>query len=87
MKKLCVAVLVLVAAACASSPAGELETIPATTTAAPDPRVAELQTQLRAFGRIDVLNQRIAQLGKLSGRVVTSRVAESFSRRVIKSSS
>jgi len=63
MKQLCVAAL-LFAAACASSPAAEPETMPVTQTApASDPRVAELQTQLRELlERIDVLNQRIAQL-------------------------
>ena len=62
MKKLCVASL-LFAAACASSPAAEPETMPAAQTAAPDTRVSELQTQLtELLERIDVLNQRIAQL-------------------------
>lgn len=70
MKKLCVAAALLLAAACASSPADEPETMPATssypapqTVAAPDARVEELQTQLtELLERIDVLNQRIAQL-------------------------
>lgn len=70
MKKRCVAVLVLLAAACASSPVDEPETTPTTssypapqTVAAPDPRVGELQTQLtELLERIDVLNQRIASL-------------------------
>jgi len=73
MKKLGLAVVALLAAACASAPAGEAERMPATSsypvtqTAAPDPRVAELQTQLtELLERIDVLNQRVAQLEESS---------------------
>lgn len=63
MKKLCVAAILLFAAACASSPGVEPETMPAPQAAASDPRVAELQTQLtELLERIDVLNQRLAQL-------------------------
>jgi len=62
MKRFCVAALVVLAAACASSPGGEPETMPAPQPAA-DPRVSELQTQLtELLERIDVLNQRISQL-------------------------
>jgi tol-pal system protein YbgF len=73
MKKHCAAGLLLVlflGAACASSPVDEPEMMPAPQTAAPDPRIAEMQTQLtELLERIDVLNQRIAQLEE-------SRVAE-----------
>jgi tol-pal system protein YbgF len=66
VKQLCAAVLIfvpLLGTACASSPAAEPETMPAAQTAAPDPRVGEMQTQLtELLERIDVLNQRIAQL-------------------------
>jgi len=63
MKKLCAALLLLFAAACASSPGAEPETMPAPQVASEDRRVADLQTQLtELLERIDVLNQRIAQL-------------------------
>ncbi len=78
MKPLCAAVLVLFAAACASSPAAEPETMPAPQTAASDQhsdeRMAEMQTQLtELLERIDVLNQRIAQLEE--NQVVPAPVA------------
>ena len=79
-KKLC-AIVILFAAACASTPADEpgMTTMPQS--AAPDPRVGELQTQLtELLERIDVLNQRIAQLEET--RVVETRVVESPSRQV-----
>ena len=63
MKKNFCAIVILFAAACASTPADEpgMTTMPQS--AAPDPRVGELQTQLtELLERIDVLNQRIAQL-------------------------
>lgn len=75
MKKLC-AIVILFAAACASTPADEpgMTTMPQS--AAPDPRVGELQTQLtELLERIDVLNQRIAQLEE-------TRVVEPASRQV-----
>jgi tol-pal system protein YbgF len=76
MKKVCVAALVLFAAACASSPGYEPETMPAPQPAA-DPRVGELQTQLtELLERIDVLNQRIAQLEE-------TRAVESSSPRPV----
>lgn len=62
MKKLCIAVALLFAAACASTSEPDL---PPTVmqNAAADPRVTELQTQLtELLERIDVLNHRIAQL-------------------------
>lgn len=63
MKQLPVAAILVFAAACASSPGVEPGTMPASQTAAADPRVAELQTQLtELLERIDVLNQRIGQL-------------------------
>lgn len=66
MKNLCAAVLLLLlSAACASTAVDdgpEPMTVPQTS-AAPDPRVGEMQTQLtELLERIDVLNQRIAQL-------------------------
>ncbi len=63
MKKVCVAAALLLAAACAST-STEPDLPPMTQAApAPDPRVNELQTQLtELLERIDVLNQRIAQL-------------------------
>jgi tol-pal system protein YbgF len=61
MKKLSIAVLLL-AAACASTTM-EPEPMLAPVTPAPDPRVAELQTQLtELLERIDVLNDRIARM-------------------------
>src|SRR5689334_5204414 len=64
MKKLSAAALLLFAAACASSPGAEPETMPmAQPVPASDPQVADMQTQLtELLERIDVLNQRIAQL-------------------------
>lgn len=63
MKKLCAIAVVLFAAACASTPADEPEMTTVPQSAAPDPRVGELQTQLtELLERIDVLNQRIAQM-------------------------
>jgi tol-pal system protein YbgF len=70
MKQFRAAVLIfvpLLGTACASSPAAEPETTPAAQTAASDPRpderMVEMQTQLtELLDRIDVLNQRIAQL-------------------------
>ena len=80
MKKLCTVLLVF-AAACASTPADGPETMTVPQSAAPDPRVGELQTQLtELLERIDVLNQRIAQLEET--RVVETRVVESPSRQV-----
>lgn len=62
MKKFMVVAAVLLAAACASSSV-EPETAPMPVAPAPDPRVAELQTQLtELLERIDVLNDRIARL-------------------------
>ena len=76
MKKLCVAAA-LFAAACASSPADEPETMTVPQTAAPDPRVGEMQTQLtELLERIDVLNQRIAQLEETRVVEVPSRRAD-----------
>ena len=86
MKKLCAALLIFTAACASSSGPGEGEMIAAPQTAAPDPRVGELQTQLtELLERIDVLHQRIAQLEET--RVVEAPapsrvVAESPSRRV-----
>lgn len=75
MKRFSVAALVVVlAAACASTPGGEPEMMPAPQPAA-DSRVSELQTQLtELLERIDVLNQRISQLEE-------TRAVESSSRR------
>jgi tol-pal system protein YbgF len=75
MKQLCAAALCaalfLGTAGCASSSAGEAEMLTAPQTAAPDPRVGEMQTQLtELLERIDVLNQRIAHLEE--NRVVES---------------
>jgi tol-pal system protein YbgF len=80
MKKLCAIVLVLFAAACASTPADEpgMTTVPQS--AAPDPRVGELQTQLtELLEQIDVLNQRIAQMEETQSNVgrASARPAES----------
>jgi tol-pal system protein YbgF len=66
-KNLCAAVLVLfvvtLTGACASQPVDDSGPMTVPQTAAPDPRVGELQTQLtELLERIDVLNQRIAQL-------------------------
>lgn len=73
MKKFCVVAIVLFATACASSPAGEPETMPAPQPSA-DPRVSELQTQLtELLERIDVLNQRIAQLEETSAATNVGR--------------
>ena len=73
MKKLCVAALFVFATACASTPAYEPETVPAPQPAA-DPRVGELQTQLtELLERIDVLNQRIAQLEEANAAVNVGR--------------
>lgn len=61
MKVLSIAFL-LVAAGCASTQSGP-DPMLAPVTAAPDPRVAELQTQLtELLERIDVLNDRIARM-------------------------
>ena len=88
MKKLCAAVLLL-AAACASSSGVEPETMPAPQVSAADPRVADMQTQLtELLERIDVLNQRIAQLEESQMAVqpvvrpAAPAVVESSSRRV-----
>jgi tol-pal system protein YbgF len=69
MKKLCALAIALLAAACASAPAEPepMAVPPMVASAAPDPRtgesMAEMQTQLtELLERIDVLNQRIAQL-------------------------
>ena len=60
-KTLCA--IVLLTAACASSPDDGPETMTVPQSATPDPRMGELQTQLtELLERIDVLNQRIAQL-------------------------
>jgi len=76
MKRICVAALVAVFAfACASSPGGEPETMPAPLPAA-DSRVSELQTQLtELLERIDVLNQRISQLEETSAATDVGRAS------------
>jgi tol-pal system protein YbgF len=75
MKRFCVAALVAFAAACASSPGGEPETMPAPQPAA-DSRVSELQTQLtELLERIDVLNQRISQLEETNAATNVGRAS------------
>ena len=70
MKKLSIAVL-LFAAACASTQGGT-DSMPAPLTPAPDPRVAELQTQLtELLERIDVLNDRLAKMEESAATVAT----------------
>jgi tol-pal system protein YbgF len=60
-KALCVAALL--AGACASTPDGGPDLPPPAVAPAADPRIGELQTQMtELLERIDVLNQRIAQL-------------------------
>lgn len=68
MKNLCAIAVALLAAACASTPAEPepMAVPPMTASTAEDPRVGELQTQLtELLERIDVLNQRIAQLEEI----------------------
>jgi tol-pal system protein YbgF len=62
MKQLAAAVLILGAVACATAPRDEPMTAPPTV-AAPDPRIAELQTAMtEMLERVDVLNDRMARL-------------------------
>ncbi|HEX6100005.1 MAG TPA: tol-pal system protein YbgF [Thermoanaerobaculia bacterium] len=80
MKKLCAAVVLfvpLLGTACASTGGDDgLETMTVPQTAAPDPRVGELQTQLtELLERIDVLNQRIAQLEEVRVEASAGRAA------------
>ena len=71
MKKLVPAALLL-AIACASPDPPEPVLVPAPT-AAPDPRLGEVQTQLtELLERIDVLNDRIARLEESGGGVQAS---------------
>ena len=68
MKNLCAIAVALLAVACASTPAEPepMAVPPMAASAAPDPRVSEMQTQLtELLERIDVLNQRIAQLEEI----------------------
>ena len=77
MKRLCIAVALLFAAACASTSEPDLPPTVMQNPAA-DPRVSELQTQLtELLERIDVLNHRIAQLeesGAASGSPAVAAV-------------
>ena len=63
MKKLAVAILVLVTIGCASTASDDGPVPPVTPAPAADPRIAEMQTAMtELLERIDVLNHRIAKL-------------------------
>jgi len=63
MKKLAVAILVLVTIGCASTASDDGPVPPVTPAPAADPRIAEMQTAMtELLDRIDVLNHRIAKL-------------------------